>query len=215
MVIKTEALKARRLKIRALEREISDLHSEFELERADYLESIRKSDASMQFYKQLLDRAIPLLRRENRFWEVEEIRNQSEWNDDTKKWKLPEDCLRRTALPPAIDNNPCEAHTAPGRIQAQSLPQSPNVDEESCDTDRTDFLIRKLQNGDNQVIVDSYFRPKRARELLLRQSNSSSSNKNRNMLNKLITNPDLYAQRTILPTNHTHFAAFTSKLKNI
>lgn len=218
--IKTEALKARRQKIRTQEREIQDLHSEFQLERADYLESIRKSDQAMKFHQQLLERALPYLRRDNRFWDVDDIRSRSDWNDDTKRWTFPEDALRRVALPPAVDNNNCEPYTAPGRMQVQSLPPSPNVDEESSETD---FLIRKLQNGDNQSIVDSYFRPKRAKELLMRNSNSSNGAHRRNMLNKLMDH-ELFPQhgtmanmsgRTILPTNHSNFAAFTSKLKNI
>lgn len=207
LAIKTDALKARRQKIRGLEREIIDLQSEFQLERADYLESIRKLEQGMRFYQQLLERALPVLRRDNRFWDVDDIRCRSEWVDDTKKWILPEEALRRVALAPAIDGN-CEPYTAPGRMQhnTQSVPASPNVDEESQEEDRSDFLIRKLQNGDNQMIVESYFRPKRARELLQRHSNSSQNNRTRNnMLNKMLTDSELYPTR----------AFFNSKLKNL
>lgn len=230
LAIKTDALKARRQKIRALEREIEDLHSEFQLERADYLESIRKSEQSMRFYQQLLERALPFLRRDNRFWDVDDIRIRSDWNDDTKKWTLPEEALRRVALPPAGDGHYESSYTAPGRMHihsnnTQSLPPSPNNnnDEEDNRGD-TDFLIRKLQNGDNQTIVDSYFRPKRAKELLMRHSNSSNSHtRSRNMLNKMLTETEFYPSamapgitgRTILPTNHSNFKAFTAKLKNI
>lgn len=212
LAIKTEALKARRQKIRAQEREIQDLHSEFQLERADYLESIRKAEQAMRFHQQLLDRALPYLRRDNRFWDVDEIRSRSEWNDDTKKWKFPEDALRRVALPPAGNgvNSNFEPYTAPGRLQVQSLPPSPNVDQEDDDNE-SDFLIRKLQNGDNQSIVDSYFRPKRAKELIMRHSNSSNGQiKTRNLLNKLM-DKDIFhpTGRAILPTNHNNFSAFT------
>lgn len=203
--IKTEALKARRQRIRVLEREIEDLHSEFQLERADYLESIRKLEQGSRFYQQLTERALPIIRRDNRFWDVDDIRSRSEWSDDAKKWTIPEDVLRRVTLPPAAaDNNNCgESYTAPGRMQHSSLsvPPSPNVDEESREEERSDFLIRKLQSGDNQLIVDSYFRPKRARELLLRHANSSqatNNNRGRNMLNKMLTETNLYPPTTKL-----------------
>lgn len=194
--IKTDALKTRRQKIRALEREIEDLHSEFQLERADYCESIRKLEQGHRFYQQLTERALPIIRRDNRFWDVDDIRSRSEWSDDAKKWIMPEEALRRVTLPPAsVDNNNCgESYTAPGRMQhnSMSVPQSPA--DESCEEERSDFLIRKLQSGDNQLIVDSYFRPKRARELLLRHANSSQANNNRgrNMLNKMLTETNLY-----------------------
>lgn len=184
----------------------------------------------MRFYQQLLERALPFLRRDNRFWDVDDIRSRSDWNDDTKKWTLPEDALRRVALPPAGGDCESSSYTAPARVHVhsnntQSLPPSPNNnnnngDEESCGD--TDFLIRKLHSGDNQTIVDSYFRPKRAKELIMRHSNSSNSNRSRNMLNKMLTDSDLFPSpgtksigRTILPTNHSNFSAFTAKLKNI
>lgn len=201
--IKTEALKARRQKIRAQEREIQDLHSEFQLERADYLESIRKTEKDMRFYEQLLGRALPFLRKDNRFWDVDDIRVRSDWNDETEKWVFPEDSLRRVPLPPAVDNNYSQLYTGPCRKLAQSLPPSPKVDGESNETDRTDFLITKLRNGDNQTIVDSYFRPKRARELLMRYSNSSNGH-NRSKMNILDKLMD-----TDLPGRTSHFSAFS------
>lgn len=210
------------------EREIEDLHSEFQLERADYLESIRKLEQSVKLYQQLLDKALPILRRDNRFWDVDDIRSRSEWSDDAKRWMLPEDALQRVKLPPAIAEISNESYTAPGRMQhssttSSSLPQSPNVDEASCD--ESDFLMKKLQNTDNQLIVESYFRPKRARELLLRNTNSSNGKgpKN-NMLNKMLTEPELFPNGSatammgrnnhVLPTNHNNFSAFAAKLKN-
>lgn len=54
--------------VRALEREVSDLQSEFQLDRADYLETIRRLEKNLKFYQQLLDKALPLLRKDGRFW---------------------------------------------------------------------------------------------------------------------------------------------------
>lgn len=65
---KTEALRGQRKKVLALEREITDLQSEFQLDRADYLETIRKQECNQRFYEQMLDKAVPLLRKDGKFW---------------------------------------------------------------------------------------------------------------------------------------------------
>ncbi|KAG4066357.1 hypothetical protein HA402_000581 [Bradysia odoriphaga] len=103
--VKTDALKSQRQKVRALEREVSDLQSEFQLDRADYLETIRRMDKNLKFYQQLIDKALPLLRRDGRFWDVDAIKADAVWNDDLGKWKLPENSMIKLKLPPAGNTN--------------------------------------------------------------------------------------------------------------
>lgn len=50
------------LKIRSLEREIADLQSEFETERTDYLETIRRLDRQVMLHNQILEKVIPAIR---------------------------------------------------------------------------------------------------------------------------------------------------------
>lgn len=66
--IKNESLKSYRQKIRALEREVTDLQSEFQFDRADYLETIRRLERNLKFYQQLLDKALPILRKDGKYW---------------------------------------------------------------------------------------------------------------------------------------------------
>lgn len=80
---------------------MSDLQSEFQLDRADYLETIRRLEKNCQFYKQFVDLALPYLRKSGRYWDPEAIKCESTWNDDLNKWKLPEDSMIRLKLPPA------------------------------------------------------------------------------------------------------------------
>lgn len=213
--IKTEALKARRQKIRSLEREIADLQSEFQLDRADYLETIRRLEWNLKFYQQLMDKALPVLRRDNRFWDVETIRASSEWVEDCKKWILPEDSMQRIKLPPAI--NILAADSAPGRLQSNGISSVPNTpmhkeDEESRDENTPEpdceFLKKRLQSSEcmNQIIVDSYFRPKRANELL-RSSKKKNNNTTIAALNKTWTDGEIYSTS---PNNR----GFQKKLKN-
>ena len=62
--VKTDALKKSKQKIRALEREISDLHSEFQNDRTDYLETIRRQDQQLKLLQGLLDKIQPTIRRD-------------------------------------------------------------------------------------------------------------------------------------------------------
>lgn len=77
------------------------MQSEFQLDRADYLESIRRLEKNLKFYQQLIEKALPMLRRDGRFWDVDAIKADSEWNDDLEKWKLPESSMVKLKLPPA------------------------------------------------------------------------------------------------------------------
>lgn len=89
------------IKVRALEREVSDLQSEFQLDRSDYLDTIRRLEKSLKFYQQFMEKTVPVLRKEGRYWDPDAIRNNSVWLDDLNKWKLPEDAMTRLKLPPA------------------------------------------------------------------------------------------------------------------
>lgn len=101
LLAKTEALRAHRQRVRTLERDVSDVQAEFELDRADYLETIRRLQKRVRFYEQLTERALPLLRRDGRCWDPAAIRAASVWNDDLQRWRIPEQMWGRVRLPPA------------------------------------------------------------------------------------------------------------------
>lgn len=111
---KSDGVKIQRLKIRSLEREVSDLQAEFQLDRADYLETIRRLEKNLKFYQQMMNKALPLLRKEGRFWDIDVIKSESQWLDDLNKWKLPEDLMLRIKLPPAVS----DAFNRQSRLQA-------------------------------------------------------------------------------------------------
>ncbi|KAJ9583289.1 hypothetical protein L9F63_022372, partial [Diploptera punctata] len=62
--LKTDALKKSKNKVKALEREISDLQSEFEYERTCYLDEIRQIERQQTMYQQIVEKIIPTLKRE-------------------------------------------------------------------------------------------------------------------------------------------------------
>ncbi|XP_044260405.1 kinesin-like protein KIF17 isoform X2 [Tribolium madens] len=158
--LKTEALRRYRHKVKALEKEISDIQSEFEAERQDYLETIRKQDQHIKLLAQISDKIAATLKKECNYSNLESIKEQAVWLEDVQKYKLPDLITPRTKLPP-----PGRLHdiqTAPARLQE-------SLDDDSFDND---FLEKKLEKSEKEDIIGSYFAPttKRAAELLSQSS---------------------------------------------
>lgn len=62
--VKNDALKKSKQKVKALEREVSDLYSEFQNDRTDYLETIRRQDQQLKLYQGILEKVQSLIRRD-------------------------------------------------------------------------------------------------------------------------------------------------------
>ncbi|XP_063229667.1 osmotic avoidance abnormal protein 3 [Bacillus rossius redtenbacheri] len=175
--IKTDALRKCRTKVKALEREILDLQSEFENERTDYLETIRKQEQQVKLYQQISDKIATALKKECNYSDLEKIRNQAVWSDDAQHWRLPDVVFARTRLPPAgvftsLAPDPSPPHGPPpdsggggsgGESSGGSSagrggwPVSPPGDAS---------VAQRLERSEKEDIAGTYFKPKRATELL-------------------------------------------------
>lgn len=62
--IKTDALKQSKHKVKALNAEIRDLQQEFEDDRTDYLDTIRKQDQQLKLLQQILEKIQPTIRKD-------------------------------------------------------------------------------------------------------------------------------------------------------
>lgn len=98
--VRYEQIRQQRRRIKSLERDISDIQGEFQTDRADYLATIRLLEKKILFYEAVFQKAMPVLRKDGRYWNLETLEMDSEWNDDLNKWKLPDDTLLRVRLPP-------------------------------------------------------------------------------------------------------------------
>lgn len=76
-----------------------DLQSEFETERTDYLETIRKQDQQIKLLTQILDKIQPCIRRDCNYSNIEKIKKESQWDEDYQKWRIPELVVEKTKLP--------------------------------------------------------------------------------------------------------------------
>uniref|UniRef100_A0A286X913 Kinesin-like protein n=1 Tax=Cavia porcellus TaxID=10141 RepID=A0A286X913_CAVPO len=96
---KSKLLEKMQRKLRAAEVEIKDLQSEFELEKIDYLATIRRQERDSMLLQQLLEQVQPLIRRDCNYSNLERIRRESTWDEDSGFWRIPEPVIVKTSLP--------------------------------------------------------------------------------------------------------------------
>lgn len=85
----------------SLQREIIDLQSEFQFERIDYLDTIRKQERDIALLQALLDKVHPCLRRDCNYANMDKVRRECKWDEEEGKWILPRMSINNTALPVA------------------------------------------------------------------------------------------------------------------
>ncbi|NWX55052.1 KIF17 protein, partial [Promerops cafer] len=86
-------------KLRAAETEIKDLQLEFGLEKMDYLSTIRRQERDLMLCQQLLDQVHSLVRRDCNYSNLERIRRESVWDEESGCWRIPEPAIQKTHLP--------------------------------------------------------------------------------------------------------------------
>lgn len=164
IIAKTELIKQQRQKLRSLEREIVDIQGEFQLDRADYLETVRRLEKRNKFYEQFFEKISPILRRDGRVWNIDYIKSESTWVDDLKKWKIPESLIMHVKLPPATTHSP----QAPG--STESIKSRENNTSLTAPA-RLECLTDSFESDDSDKQKDidlalTYFRPKRVEKLI-------------------------------------------------
>jgi hypothetical protein len=85
--------------LQAAKTEAGDLQAEFEREREDMLETIRKQAKAMQLTTALLDRVRTLIRPSCNYYNLEKIRANAVWDEETGVWLLPKIINADTQLP--------------------------------------------------------------------------------------------------------------------
>ncbi|KAG8506658.1 Kinesin-like protein KIF17, partial [Galemys pyrenaicus] len=153
---KSKLLEKMQRKLRAAEVEIKDLQSEFELEKIDYLATIRRQERDSLLFQQLLEQVQPLIRRDCNYSNLEKIRRESCWDEDNGFWKIPEPIIIKTSLPVAVSTGP---QNKPARKTSAVDSGEPGMQEE----DRYKLM---LSRSDSENIASNYFRSKRASQIL-------------------------------------------------
>ncbi|XP_054996521.1 kinesin-like protein KIF17 isoform X3 [Sorex araneus] len=152
---KSKMLEKMQRKLRAAEVEIKDLQSEFELEKIDYLATIRRQERDSLLFQQLLEQVQPLIRRDCNYSNLERIRRESCWDEDHGFWKLPDPVIIKTSLPVAVPTGP--------QNKPAGKPSVVDSGEPGLEEDRYKLM---LSRSDSENIASNYFRSKRVSQIL-------------------------------------------------
>ncbi|XP_068393858.1 kinesin-like protein KIF17 isoform X1 [Eschrichtius robustus] len=152
---KSKLLEKMQRKLRAAEVEIKDLQSEFELEKIDYLATIRRQERDLMLFQQLLEQVQPLIRRDCNYSNLEKIRRESCWDEDNGFWKIPQPIILKTSLPVAVSTG----------LQNRSARKTSTADNGEPGTEEDRYRLM-LSRSDSENIASNYFRPKRASQIL-------------------------------------------------
>lgn len=91
-------------KNKSYEVEIHDLQSEFELDRIDYLDTIRRQDQQIKLLTQIVEKMQPCMRRDSNYANVEKIKKEAQWDEDLQRWIIPDMAVVKTQLPNSMNN---------------------------------------------------------------------------------------------------------------
>uniref|UniRef100_A0A1I8BLX7 Kinesin-like protein n=1 Tax=Meloidogyne hapla TaxID=6305 RepID=A0A1I8BLX7_MELHA len=141
-----------RLKVQSMERELEDLSNEFELDRLDYLETIRRQDQQLKLFQQILENTASI-RKESNYANLERVKREAIWDEESERWALPELSIRQQALPnsvsPAISS---ELNGSGSDSLASKYSSSPIEDAESK-------LKKRLDESMDNDFVQKFFKP--------------------------------------------------------
>ena len=103
--VKIQLLGRSQAKLRSAEEDNSDLQAEFEVDRQDYLDTIRKQERQIKLQEQLISTIVPCLRRDCNYFNIDKIRGECVWDNDLSQWKLPKLVVTKSSLMP-VDSKP-------------------------------------------------------------------------------------------------------------
>ncbi|XP_078480416.1 kinesin-like protein KIF17 [Lampetra planeri] len=133
-------------KLKAAQLEIRDLQSEFEVERNDYLATIRRLEKDDQLLHSLLERMVLLVRRDCNYSNLDRLKKEAVWDEDSATWRLPDVLVQKTTLPSVSLTFVCLQQVEEDRYKEM------------------------LDRSDSANIASSYFKSKRASQLLAGES---------------------------------------------
>ncbi|NXY59012.1 KIF17 protein, partial [Callaeas wilsoni] len=156
-------------KLRAAETEIRDLQLEFGLEKMDYLSTIRRQEQDLMLCQQLLDQVQSFVWRDCNYSNLEKIRRESVWDEESGCWRIPEPVIQKTHLPAAVPAPPQPKPTRTSRSNESGetavWPIPPPFPVCHLQPDEDHYRL-VLDRSDSETIASNYFRSRRASQML-------------------------------------------------
>lgn len=167
---KTKRIDNLEKQLASVQTDVDDLQEEFERDREDYLDTIRKQEQMLKLQQQILDKIQPCIRRDCNYYNIDRIKAECVWDEDNGKWNIPDLVVSKTTLP------------TPGGIMPGGSPQvrrkSPTGNRQvgpqghlmngysAYEEPREDRFLHHLSKNSHEELAANYFKPKRAEKLL-------------------------------------------------
>lgn len=159
-------------KVASLEEDIKDLSAEFEVDRADYLSTIREQEKKIKLCEQLLATVVPCLRRDCNYFNLDKIVLDCVWKEDADQWQLPKLTINKTELvQTAFPKGVLDKRGTDTKKQSTSSTELGSLwkaagqgHQHSSERLEEDRYRAHLQRKSDETI--DYFKPKRAMELI-------------------------------------------------
>uniref|UniRef100_A0A914M916 Kinesin-like protein n=1 Tax=Meloidogyne incognita TaxID=6306 RepID=A0A914M916_MELIC len=175
-----------RLKVQSMEKELEDLSNEFELDRLDYLETIRRQDQQLKLFQQILENTAAI-RKESNYANLERVKREAIWDEEGERWTLPELSIRQQALPnsvsPAISS---ELNGSGSDSMASKYSGSPIEDSESK-------LKKRLDESMDNDFVQKFFKPITRQNILDKYNPEKHKMMAEQRKNQMLVNGVVYA----------------------
>ncbi|UXI17922.1 leptin receptor gene-related protein [Sarcoptes scabiei] len=182
--VKTMLIKKAKHKIHSLEQEVDDLQSEFESERTDYLETIRRLEEQIKLLMQIVEKMQPLLKQDCNYSNLNRIKEDAVWDENNQQWILPNVTFNRIRFPPAAAVNESKltssSTSSPREMTPSRLyrPDSPNVNFDSSIIDsgsESDQIHENGFVGDDTSTNNNNYNVDGQDKLLWRMENSQNN----------------------------------------
>lgn len=158
--------------IKSARQETKDMNEEFERDREMMLDDMRKQNQQLKFQQAVIDRIVPLIRRDCNYFNIDKIRAIAKWDDERQDWLMP----RVSTSGASGSGAPHGARPAPS-LTGQSSPRngsgggggsrsgSGRRTRSGSDDPEDERLRQRLaSNGQDP---SKYFESQRAREMLM------------------------------------------------
>ena len=96
---KTKMLDKEKEQVKFLKNEVSDLQREFEKEREEYLDTIRKQERQLKLLYKITQKLQPIIPHDCSYFNLDKIQGAAIWNEELQDWILPDLKRERLALP--------------------------------------------------------------------------------------------------------------------
>lgn len=173
--IKFKTKKVDRLEkeVTSLNTEIEDLQIEFERDREDYLDTIRKQEQMLKLQQQILDKIQPCIKRDCNYYNIDRIKAECVWDEENAKWNLPKLVVTKTTLPTpggVMPGASSQTRKKSPISRAQVTNQGQLVNGYGggggYHDENEDKFRHHLDRNANTDLAANYFKPKRAEKLL-------------------------------------------------